>query len=891
MATVYLAHDIKHDRQVAIKVLKPELAAVLGADRFVVEIKTTAALQHPHILPLFDSGTADSFLFYVMPYIQGETVRDKLNRETQLGIDDAVRIAREVADALQYAHEHGIVHRDIKPENILLHGGHAMVADFGIALAVSAAAGGRMTETGLSLGTPHYMSPEQATAEKEITPRSDIYSLGSVLYEMLSGEPPHMGNSAQQIIMKIIAEDVAPVTKLRKAVPDNVAAAVAKSLEKLPADRFASAKEFGDALGNAGFLGADSMSVAARAGGHTWQRRFYAALAACALLVVALAIIARKSSSGSTTDATPLHLRLSLAPGDRLTVPQTDKLRNADRPSRTAIVFSPDGQSLVYAGERDGKLQLFLQPLAGEVATPIPGTDGAESPFFSFDGKSLGFWADGKLRRVSLAGGPATDIAKAPRITGASWGENDRIIVGVPGTGLIVFPVTGAAPPDTLAEAGALLPQFLPGGQSVVFTKGAGAEMSDWRIEVMSLQDRKRQVLMQDAADARYVSTGHLVFARRGTLMAMSFDLNRLEAKGSPVVVLDDVMQSLNGNNSVVLTGAAQVAFSTTGQLAYLTGGSTPDRTGQLLVLDRHGSETRLDAAGVHQFLGVRLSPNGKQLAATINGSKPAVEVLDLERQTSQVFTTPVNPEWPVWSPDGQHVVHSGKVNDSSSVVWTVFDNSRPSESVVKGKALAEALAGYAAFFSIDGKELFTVGSGGRALYATLLADGTTRSIANLPTSTAWLTLSPDGKWVAYGTGNTNGVGAGAELFVQPWPALDRKWKVSAQDGTSPAWTKQGRELIYLSYGATDSAGITPRHVMAVDVGPGPAFAPGPPHELFTSTFTTTTPIRSFDISPDGSHFYVSRAAPVHAPAGEIHVVVNWFAELKKLMAGQGKNQ
>jgi hypothetical protein len=248
MATVYLAQDLKHDRQVALKVLRPELAAVLGAERFVQEIKTTAALQHPHILPLFDSGSAAAreggsteFLYYVMPYIEGETLRDRLNRETQLGVDEAVRIAREVGDALDYAHRHGVIHRDIKPENILLHDGRPMVADFGIALAVSAAAGGRMTETGLSLGTPHYMSPEQATAEKEITGRSDVYSLASVLYEMLAGQPPHLGGSAQQIIMKIIAEDAAPVTTLRKSVPAHVAAAVAKALEKLPADRFAAA--------------------------------------------------------------------------------------------------------------------------------------------------------------------------------------------------------------------------------------------------------------------------------------------------------------------------------------------------------------------------------------------------------------------------------------------------------------------------------------------------------------------------------------------------------------------------------------------------------------------------------------------------------------------------
>src|SRR5688572_268215 len=248
MATVYLAEDLKHKRKVALKVLKPELAAVLGAERFVQEITTTAALQHPHILPLFDSGTADGFLYYVMPFIDGETLRARLDRETQLGVGEAVRIATAVADALDYAHRHGVIHRDIKPENILLHEGRPLVADFGIALAVSAAAGGRMTETGLSLGTPHYMSPEQATADKEIGPRSDVYSLASVLYEMLTGDPPHTGASAQQIIMKIVTEEAAPVTTLRRSVPPHVAAAVAQALEKLPADRFDSARMFADAL-------------------------------------------------------------------------------------------------------------------------------------------------------------------------------------------------------------------------------------------------------------------------------------------------------------------------------------------------------------------------------------------------------------------------------------------------------------------------------------------------------------------------------------------------------------------------------------------------------------------------------------------------------------------
>ncbi|HEV8395869.1 MAG TPA: serine/threonine-protein kinase, partial [Vicinamibacterales bacterium] len=307
MATVYLAQDLKHDRKVAVKVLKPELAAVLGAERFVVEIKTTAALQHPHILPLFDSGTADGFLYYVMPYIDGETLRNKLDRETQLGIAEAVKITTDVADALDYAHRHGVIHRDIKPENILLHDGRPVVADFGIALALSAAAGGRMTETGLSLGTPHYMSPEQATAEKEITNRSDIYSLGCVLYEMLTGNPPHVGSSAQQIIMRILTEEVPPVTKLRKAVPPHVAAALIKALERLPADRFEDARSFAAALTDAAFtltaLGGGALSAASAGGAKGWRPRlrdpFVVApsLAAAALAVLVATSHRRPSPS------------------------------------------------------------------------------------------------------------------------------------------------------------------------------------------------------------------------------------------------------------------------------------------------------------------------------------------------------------------------------------------------------------------------------------------------------------------------------------------------------------------------------------------------------------------------------------------------------------------
>src|SRR5690242_7533663 len=346
MATVYLAEDLRHRRRVALKVLKPDLAAVLGAERFVQEITTTASLQHPHILPLFDSGSAEGFLYYVMPFVDGETLRSKLDRETQLGIDEAIGIATSVADALDYAHRHGVIHRDIKPENILLHDGRPVVADFGIALAVSAAAGGRMTETGLSLGTPHYMSPEQATAEKELTNRSDIYSLASVLYEMLSGSPPHVGSSAQQIIMKIVTDEARPVTELRKSVPPYVGAALRKALEKLPADRFATAHEFAEALhgrgvalgpGGTAVVGATAGRALAR-GGWRAQLRDPLLLGVAVVAIAALAAVAGLAQRPQATALPPIQFILTTSDSTRPA---------ASFPWPAAI--SPDGGTVVYS--------------------------------------------------------------------------------------------------------------------------------------------------------------------------------------------------------------------------------------------------------------------------------------------------------------------------------------------------------------------------------------------------------------------------------------------------------------------------------------------------------------------------------------------------------------
>jgi hypothetical protein len=389
MATVYVATDVRHDRTVALKVLRPELAAVIGADRFLHEIKTTANLQHPHILPLHDSGEVDGTVWYVMPFVEGESLRDRLVRETQLPLDEALQVAREVASALDYAHRHGVIHRDIKPENILLHDGRAVVADFGIALAVSRTDGGtRLTETGMSLGTPHYMSPEQALGERTVDARTDVYALGAVLYEMLTGEPPFTGPSAQAIVAKVMNAVPASMTTLRATVPPAVDAAVLRALAKLPADRFRSAAEFAAVLQPAAPGAATaSQPVAVQAArlkpgrGPTWWVPWV--IAAGALLVAGGAGLRRGTAPDTrvTAAVVPLELR----------TPTDLPLNEVGTP----FSIAPDGSFLVYVGPdpaRPGTTALWRRPLDRLDAAPIAGTRGAQGPHVMPEGKTVQFY-------------------------------------------------------------------------------------------------------------------------------------------------------------------------------------------------------------------------------------------------------------------------------------------------------------------------------------------------------------------------------------------------------------------------------------------------------------------------------------------------------------------
>ena len=875
MATVYLAQDLKHDRKVALKVLKPELAAVIGADRFVVEIKTTAALQHPHILPLFDSGTADGFLYYVMPFIDGETLRSKLDRETQLGIDEAVKLTVAIADALDYAHRNGVIHRDIKPENILLHDGRPMVADFGIALALSAAAGGRMTETGMSLGTPHYMSPEQATAEKLITARSDIYSLGSVCYEMLTGNPPHVGASAQQIIMKIVTEEAAPVTKLRKAVPQHVADAVAKSLEKLPADRFESAHAFGEALGNPNFsLGATSLSGAAirRAvltPADRWRRVGLAAGLLTAGVLIGVMAFRRR----------PVHqdaVRFTLETGQatRLAVRGT---------SDVPFALSPDGRSIVFVG-RDStgpEARLYLRGLDRIEPVAIPGTEGAVSPFFSPDGLWIGFAtvADQKLKKVSVGGGPpvtlATDLPSG--LTSASWGD-DGFIVYV-SNGVRLSRVSGSGGPtevisDTTRGLSKLWPWVLPGGRAVLFERCTNF-CGTHDLALLDLDTKEETTLVEGATRGWYLPTGHLVYAtEEGALYAATFDVQKRRIVGAAVPLLDN-LRAGPGYGSYF-------AISPAGMMAYLPGASgardrvvaTVDRTGrEAVVLARPG-----------RYGHPRLSPDGRRIALMASdANKPSqIWVYDIASATLSQLTFDSTNVRPSWSPDGTRLVFSSYRSGQWDLWWAPADGSGPGERMVEGPDVRGSTA---TSWSRDGKWIVFDGNaeedstpaGPEDIFAVPTTGQRTRQLAvGTPADEQSGVVSPDGRWIAY---NSNESGT-TQIYVRPFLAPGARSLVSTGRGVEPVWVSS-TELAYRN-GDTDSLTVALLEFGAtMRVVSRTALFDYAKYDRASASFP------NYDVSRDGQHFLVVRPSTVQA-APEPIVVLNWFTEVRRRFAEQG---
>jgi len=524
MATVYLAHDLRHARKVALKLLRPELAAILGADRFLQEIRTTAALQHPHILPLHDSGVADGFLYYVMPYVQGESLRARLQREKQLPVHDALRIGTEVAGALDYAHRQGVIHRDIKPENILLHDGAALVADFGIALAVNNAGGGRMTETGMSLGTPQYMSPEQAMGERELSARSDVYALGCVCYEMLTGEAPFTGPTAQSIVAKVLTDEPRPLTELRRAVPLHVEAAILTAIEKLPADRFGSAAEFAGAL--------DDSEPRGRSRTTTQRRRAQSATKRSVLVPVLLATTVGAALWGGweTLRSRPAQTN----PLVRFTV----IVPFNGAPAGGVLALSPDGTRLVVVTRPAGRARwgFTVRRLDQLQLIEFPAIPDPVSPFFSPDGASIAFASGNRLYKVSTEGGTPTTIAELPAgyvIASGSWSHQGSIVFADVGARLWRVTADGA-PPVRIGDDSARFntPSWLPDGKHFL-AQQFGGDGSSLRMVAVAASDGRVIAELGSGYSPTYVAPGYLVWlSSEGRILAARFDARRFRLLG-----------------------------------------------------------------------------------------------------------------------------------------------------------------------------------------------------------------------------------------------------------------------------------------------------------------------------------------------------------------------
>ena len=856
MATVFLARDLKHDRHVAIKVLHAELSAVIGGERFLAEIKTTAALQHPHILPLFDSGAAAGQLFYVMPLVEGETLRDRLAREKQLPVADAVRIAIEVASALDYAHRHGVIHRDIKPENILLHDGSAVVADFGIALAVQQAGSQRMTQTGLSLGTPQYMSPEQAMGEREITARSDVYALGAVTYEMLVGEPPFTGPTTQAVVARILTEEPRSPTLQRKTIPPHVERALLTALAKLPADRFERASQFAEALQGRDFTGLT--------GATAHPSRIVAAPAATgrrARLIVGAALAASALTAGAGVWAWfhPRGGEARLPVRFVLTLPPSAPLLGGPG---SEVLLSPDGRTLVYGAQAAGSSVLYRREADQLVPTAIAGTERAVLPFISHDGTWVAFFSGSDLKKVPINGGPPATITTLPQPQGASWGPNNVIVLGsYRGVdGLSRVSATGApggtprlfTKPDTAkGELSQRWPRVLADGKTVLYTSWGSGGAQTARIGIASLETGACTVLAIAGVYPFGIFEGQLVYARAdGALMAAPVDLGDRRITGEPVALEHDV--------AIGTFGGSKAALSANGTLAYVTG----SRTSRLVLVGASGA-ARSVLSAPRAYEAPRFSPDGKRIAVAIDARPPDIWVGDIAAGTLTRLTAEAANFRPEWTPDGTRIVFVSNRSGESGIWWRAADGSAPPQKVFESRD--------------DALEAVVASDGGILLYRANQSGGTYglwfRSLADVTTPKPFFStsnshelmpsLSPDGHWLAFISDETGAT----EVYVRPFPGPGARYLVSVGGGSEPRWAPDGRRLFYRNG----------RTMLAARVSTVPAFVVSARDVLFEGNYATNVAHQNYDVTRDGQAFLmVQRDADV-----EVVIVLDWLTELR----------
>ncbi len=777
MATVYLAHDLRHDRKVAIKVLHPELAAVIGADRFLSEIHTTANLQHPHILPLFDSGAvpggeagtgdgAPRLLYYVMPYIPGESLRQRLTRERQLPVADAVRTSQEVASALDYAHRQGVVHRDIKPENILLHDGSALVADFGIALAITAAGGGRLTQTGLSLGTPAYMSPEQAMGERDIGPRSDVYALGAVTYEMLCGEPPFTGPSSQAIVARTLTEAPRPLRTERKSIPPHVEAAVLTALEKLPADRFGSAREYAEALrkGEGGEGGASSASSRHQAAtvamgvSHRGARRFLvpglAALSALSAFSALYLLATRARGTGPA--ATPVEF----AP--------------VEMGSMQYFSVSPDGQTIVgTVPDSNGILRVLLRRLDNTTPTAVAGTENVTRAWMTPDNSGIVVrTVGGRLRFVPLTSGVARDLGPAEGYVTVEWGPGDSLLTVVENT-LFMIPLDGGPRRTVATRTGPgtfFIPRMLPGGREIL----VGHRITEDSVNLfqMDLATGASELVSPNVQEVRPFPDGRVLWLDGTSRVLYGTYDPRARAFGSRQVVLADGVDDLFAHGNVLVL---RPSVSRRDLWVLNAGARSPV---QLVTGDTIAAAPVFSPDGTH--LALVLVPDANQ------ANDADLWVLDRKSGLRHAVAGRVA-EY-AWFPDGrQLVVFRRRGRQGAQDIFVVpADGSAPARQVTADTVLKRQPA-----VTADGSGV-VYAIRGRIAMQPFAPEAPARALFDDPGQEFDPAFSPDGRWLLYGVEDERG----GFLYVRAWPSLGPRIAIGAV-GLCPSWWGDSGRRIY----------------------------------------------------------------------------------------------
>ena len=880
MGEVYQAHDTKLGRDVAIKIL-PEAFAhdTERLSRFQREAKMLAALNHPNIATIFGLEHSDGVQYLVMELVLGETLQERVRRDAPVPVEESLAIAKQIAEALEAAHEKNIIHRDLKPANVkLTPEGKVKVLDFGLAKAFegdstnedmgnSPTLSQAATMQGVILGTAAYMSPEQARG-KTVDKRTDLWAFGCVFYELLTGRQAFNGEDITEILAAVIKTEP-DWSCLSETTPAAIRLLLRRCLQK---DKTLRLRDAGDArIEIQEALAAPPTAVATTAApaARSWRER----LAWTTAAVFVLATIALASGFVLRAPKPPQPM-----PAMRLIAEiGVDASLYTSLPS---AILSPDGTRLAFvASDADQKRRIYVRSLNQLQATALSGTQNAHNPFFSPDGQWIGFFADGKLKKISVQGGAAVTLCDAADDRGGSWGED----------GTIVFTKNSSAPLSKVSSAGGApqplttldnqageitqrWPQVLPGGKAVLFTSNTRqSNYEDSDIVVYSMVSGQRKTLQHSGTYARYLPSGHVVYMHEGTLFAVPFDLQRLEVTGQPAPILEGVASNA-GNGSV------QFSFSNTGNLVYI-GGHSGFTNVSIYWMDHDGKFLPLrETAG--GFANPAFSPDGKRLALEIReGSKSDVWVYEWERDTLTRLTLAgeINGS-PVWTPDGQRIVYSSQQKDGlSSLWWMRADGAGDAQRLVESKS-----SQYAGSWRPDGKVLaFRQDNTGTGLdIMTISVEGDEKSgwkpgepkpFVNSAFNEMTPAFSPDGRWLAYMSNESGSY----ELYVRPFPGPGGKWQISTAGGGYPKWSRNGKELFYQT--------MDNKIMVVTYIASGDSFHADKPQPWSPGQFTSLGANYTFDLHPDGKRIAVLKAPGTeqNAAVNKVSFIFNFFDEVR----------